>query len=704
MKRVVLNILLIALPMLAVAQLDNMSRLRIGLPHSQSRSEAESEKEEYPYYALIMQVSDDDAVESLKEMGVIVYHRRGDLLLTAVPRENLEEVLDIAGVMNIQAEGIISSALDRARPFGRVDEVQSGRDLPMGYDGSGVIVGFSDTGFDPHHIAFKDRVLSIYDFDIRQNRILSAVTPEAIERWEMPIRENVSGDETAHATHVANIMAGGYKGNGYYGVAPGAGIVASTVGLTDVGILCGVEEVISRAKAEGKPAVVNLSLSNHLGPHDGTSLCSRYLAECAKDAVICISAGNSGKSDISAWATLTREKPVARIALNSLVTWNGFNVSGYTDIWCLDRSKVKFRYEIYDIDTQSIVYVSDWIGGNINPEATMSLDTEKDSGNGMSSFITGCVGASAGVSSLNGRYNVAVAYDTDTEEYSAGNRWARYYNALAVALDSDEADASASVVFFSDASESYFIWAGSETAYFGSRASINDMATADGVLAVGACNSRNTAPLLAGGESTWNFRVGDAAGFSSYSNLPGIDRYPHFCAPGNYVVSAVSDYFAKAEGRDKMAAEVTVDGRDYYWSSMCGTSMSAPFAAGVAACWLQADPTLSSSEIRDIAMKTARTDFVDFSDPRWGAGCIDALAGLRYILEKEAIVGENPCVAEPLIEVSGRCVKVTMPAGTSAMPRMFTPAGVQAAFDTPLAPGFYIITIPGYISRKVRVD
>ncbi len=708
MRRIFVNILLLLLPMLAVAQLDNMSRLRLRLPDCHSRSEGESagetEEEKYPFYALIMQVADDEAVKSLEEIGVVVYHRRGDLLLTAVPRDSIDAALDIAGVLNIQAEGLINSALDRARPFGRVDEVQAGRDLPMGYDGRGVVVGFSDTGFDPHHIAFKDRVISVYDFDIRRNRIMSATTPEAIARWEMPVGDDAAGDETAHATHVANILAGGYRGNGYYGVAPGADIVASTVCLTDVGILCGVEEVIARAKAEGRPAVVNLSLSNHLGPHDGTSLCSRYLAECAKDAVICISAGNSGKTDISAWTTLTRDNPVARVSLNSLITWNGFNVSGYTDLWCLGSAKVKFRYEVYDIDTQSIVYASDWIGGNGSPAATLSLDSDAESGRGMAPYISGSVAASAGISSLNGRYNVAVAYDTDTQEYSSAGRWARYYNAIAVALDGDEADASAQVLFFADGNKSYFNWAGSGSAYYGSRGSINDMATAEGVIAVGACNSRNTAPLLSGGESSWNFRVGDAAAFSSYSNLPGIDRYPHFCAPGNFVVSAVSDYFAETEGYDKMAAEAVVDGRAYYWSSMCGTSMSAPYAAGVAACWLQADPSLTSSEIRDIAMKTARTDFVDFSDPRWGAGCVDAMAGLRYIIEREALVGESLSAGEPLIEVTGRCVRVTMPSGSAAAPRLFTPGGVQAEFGTPLTPGIYIVTIPGYDPRKIRVS
>lgn len=695
LKKLIFTLLMLA-PSICHAQLDNMSRLLLRRqPLPQSRSEAE----EPPYYSLIVQIADDEAVGELGQLGVIIHHRRGDLLLTAIPRDNLDRALAVEGVVNAQAAGLINGVLDRARPVGKVDLAQSGEGLLRGYDGSGVIVGLSDTGFDPHHVAFDGRVKAVYDFDIERNIISKAETPRELAAWVMPMGDADTGDATAHATHVANIIAGGFRGNEYYGAAPGAEIVAATSRLTDVGILCGVEAVIAHAKAEGKPAVVNLSLSNHLGPHDGTSLCSRYLADCAREAVICLSAGNAGRADVSAWATLTPAGPVARVDVNSFITWNGFDVGGYTDIWCLDDSKVKFRFEVFDFDTRAIVYASDWVVAEGDDSVSLRIDYDEDPA--ISPYLTGILAAEAGLSPLNGRYNIAVAYDTDTRDFADGHPWARYYVTMAVAL-ADGCD-EASVAFFSDANMSYLGYAGEATANFGNRASINDMATADGVLAVGACSTRNTAPLLSGAESSWSFNVGEVARFTSYSNLPGLGRYPHFCAPGNYVVSAVSDHFATSEGRDIMAAEAVVDEREYYWSAMCGTSMSAPYAAGVAALWLQADPTLTSREIRDIAIETASSDFADSADPRWGAGCIDAMAGLVRILTTEASVGEVLGGGEPLVEIAGRCVKVTMPSGSRATPRLHTVAGAPAQLGVPLPSGLYILTIPGYPAQKLRL-
>lgn len=86
-----------------------------------------------------------------------------------------------------------------------------------------------------------------------------------------------------------------------------------------------------------------------------------------------------------------------------------------------------------------------------------------------------------------------------------------------------------------------------------------------------------------------------------------------------------------------MATKVSVDGKDYYWMSECGTSMSSPFAAGVFALWLQADASLIVNDVREIASLTASKSNVDASDPRWGAGNIDALAGLKEVLKRASI-------------------------------------------------------------------
>ena len=78
--------------------------------------------------------------------------------------------------------------------------------------------------------------------------------------------------------------------------------------------------------------------------------------------------------------------------------------------------------------------------------------------------------------------------------------------------------------------------------------------------------------------------------------------------------------------------------------------MSAPYMAGIAALWLEANPLLTHQEIKEIAMKTAINDkacnednhFID-EGRQAGAGKIDAYAGLMYILnENETTLIKTP--------------------------------------------------------------
>ena len=65
--------------------------------------------------------------------------------------------------------------------------------------------------------------------------------------------------------------------------------------------------------------------------------------------------------------------------------------------------------------------------------------------------------------------------------------------------------------------------------------------------------------------------------------------------------------------------------------------MASPHAAGVIACWLQADSLLTVHDVIDIAQSTANTNYDDFPNPKWGAGNIDAYAGLKEVLMRAGV-------------------------------------------------------------------
>lgn len=147
------------------------------------------------------------------------------------------------------------------------------------------------------------------------------------------------------------------------------------------------------------------------------------------------------------------------------------------------------------------------------------------------------------------------------------------------------------------------------------------------------------------------------SGFSSFSTLSDGRVLPSFCAPGGGIISSVSGPWALQSGEDlRNMVQATEGGRTCYWMESSGTSMSAPYAAGVFALWLEANPYLTPAEILATACATAQP--APDSDVRWGGGVLDAYAGLKKVLAAGSLASPRP---EAPVEIIGRgngCVEV----------------------------------------------
>ncbi|MBM3461798.1 MAG: S8 family peptidase [Armatimonadetes bacterium] len=108
------------------------------------------------------------------------------------------------------------------------------------------------------------------------------------------------------------------------------------------------------------------------------------------------------------------------------------------------------------------------------------------------------------------------------------------------------------------------------------------------------------------------------ARFSSRGPTPDGQQKPDIVSPGVNIVGP------DASSRDR-------------YVSMSGTSMASPVAMGVAATWLQANPDLTSEQLKQIAKESATPLTQPELTPNdQGAGLIDGLKGLEKALALKA--------------------------------------------------------------------
>lgn len=590
-------------------------------------------------FSAFVTISDPAAVAEMQALGVNVTSTMGDNLVVAtIPYSAVQAVAALDGVVNIQAGTEARMLLDTARKDAKVDNCQSTTSSLGSFTGKGVVVGIVDGGFEYGHAAFLNadrsdtRIKRVWDQNSTAgNSPVAFGYGTEYKSYEEIKAAAYDRTNSFHGSHVANIAAGGDRDCAYYGVAPDADIVLVSFNEETDKIAEGIKYCFDYAESVGKPCVVNISLGSHLGPHDGTSSTDQAFASLVGPGRIIVgAAGNEGSDNLHAMKTFvdgdTEMKTI--IGFNSS---SSYSSQAYVDIWGDKNSPISVK----------VIAIDALKGKTMAASPAVSTDGEENvsyvfpDGSGVVADLT----LARQNNPLNGRTEVLLKLRAS----SIGDN-----RKVAIVVSGE---AGSTVHMWNNASGGYFMsgdrrgWTDGDTEY-----TVGELGgVSKDVITVGSYNTKLSYTALDGNEYGFNSKVtggvGERSLFSSCGPTVDGRTKPDVTAPGCALVSATSRYYYSFS-----ATTAAGKSNDCYYDANAGTSMASPFVAGTVALWLQANPNLTTEDVRAILEKTSRHDFYTGlkanCDPnQWGAGKIDAFSGLRQALNttgvSDATVGDD---------------------------------------------------------------
>lgn len=577
----------------------------------------------------------------LADDGITVTSVVNHFAIVSMPLAQLEQLAERSDVVTISfAKRRKRMLLSKAHASTGVDKIHLGIGLTQPYTGKGVAIGVLDGGFDPNHIMFldaqgKSRFKMIGYAAKEGDNLTYLTTPEQIAAYQTDDKEET------HATHVSGMAAGNYQGSSFQikGVAPEADLLMGPIPYYESDYEM-FDKMVNWCKENGgKRLVVNMSYGANAGSHDTTDPEVAFMDEFIKkyDVVNCIAAGNEADYDIVQRRTFTGATGEAMKAAY-VTDLDADGVMDVTDIYnyftvTQPEKQVEIDVVLYNVNTGNISNTNTWHfvnstypNGRKNTyknnsfKGSVSVAAE-DIGNGMKGYFLNI----SDITFIKDNY--ALGYVVRAKE---GQTVTSYLESTTM-FDTEVSGCDKDITH---------------------DGTINSIACGTEPIVVGAYNTVKSYKAI--DESTYGVKdyfgsvsygnkVGDIAFFSSYGKLADGRELPHVCAPGLFVQSSYSRYTENYE-EDVMRQE-TVAGTMYEFGQMSGTSMATPYMSGVCALWLEADPTLTHTQIREIAQKTALSDDFCTTNNHYakagdgnqaGSGKVDAYKGLKLILDNKA--------------------------------------------------------------------
>jgi subtilisin family serine protease len=498
--------------------------------------------------------------------------------------------------------------------------------LPQGYDGSGIVVGIIDTGIDFTHPDFQDSTgKSRINFLWDQSQPSAANTPMPYnygQEWtSLQIDSGLAAAHTdvpfsGHGTHVAGIAVGNGLATGtYMGVAPKADIVVVAIDFSSNSstlISDAVNYIYAKAQAMGKPCVINASLGDYYGSHDGQDLQAQMInnmINAQNGQAFVAAAGNAGNVPYHLGYTVTNDPNLTYLAYSGQAP--------YIQIWAdtADFNNVQFSIGADQMSPYS--YRGNIPFSNIAAHVgVLQYDTLYNNGNRIGRVLSyGDI--------INGTYSMEFVIYPDSTSYNwrlmtTGNG---KFDAWSFDLYSGPLPSSAVMP---------------DSMYYkmqdNNKTTVSSFLCLDNVIAVANYTNRHSYIDYNGNICLNTSTIAGARHITSSVGPTRDGRIkPDIAAPGDNTLAAV--VLSLAPGIIASYPDALALGG--YHVRDGGTSHSSPCVAGIAALFLQKNPTATAMQVKNAIIECPKTDSFTgtaLPDNYWGYGKVDAFAALTCSL------------------------------------------------------------------------
>ena len=553
-----------------------------------------------------------------------IHYKAGNIYSISATISSIKELAKLNNIVRIEyVEHHWQLMSDTAHVRNRIKNIKLGATpLLQAYDGTGVIVGIIDSGTDFNHPDFKDvngnsRIKYLWDM----TKPLAANTPTVFgygQEWnntQIDLGQCTHNDlpNFGHGTNSTGIAAGnGFSVNKYQGMASNADIIVVALDFNRPGftISDALQYMVTKAQLLNKPLVVNASLGDYYGSHDGTDLETKVMEALIANTpgrALVASCGNAGMLPFHVGYNI--------VNTDTNFTWIKNNASIFSVEEYADTNQIKNVK--YSIGVTSPNFTD--LGATSFKSYNYALNTIKKDTIYNNNHRIGIISSVASINAF-GVYELSLSIKADSLNY----RWSISHTGTG-RIDSWNFDYVTTNLPSANLYPKINLYKTADTM----QTIVSGFQCSNEVIAVGNYTDRTKYIDVSNNLQTTTGTSVAGQLHESSSRGPSRDNRvkPDITATGANIMAAaplslLATYIANSS---------IVVAQGGFHRTAGGTSASSPVVAGLAALYFQKNPTATNQQLKEAILNCAYRDNYTGSvlpNAKWGYGKLDGFATL----------------------------------------------------------------------------